>query len=223
MPAGTITALRAQAHDPQRVNMFIDGEFALGVSLNTITAAGLYVGKALSEAEYDRIAGAESADRALQAAMRYLEARPRSAAEIRARLQRKDFAPEAIDAALGRLGELGLIDDAAFARFWVENRQSCRPRGSGLLRDELRRKGIDRAVADMVLSDESMIGDEDKQIRVLARAALPKYAGSVDRTAFMRRMGGYLQRRGFSFEAIRPVVEQLWSEVQGGPAEDDQL
>src|SRR6266508_798142 len=80
MPAGTITALRAQAKDPQRVNVFVNGEFAIGVSLNTISKEGLYVGEQLSEEDYARIERAEGHDKAFQAALRFLEARPRSAA-----------------------------------------------------------------------------------------------------------------------------------------------
>jgi regulatory protein len=220
MPAGTITALRAQVNDSQRVNVFINGEFAIGVSLDTISKEGLYIGKALSEEEYARVARAEGVDKAIQAALRFLEARPRSAAEVRDRLRRKEFEPETITAALDRLGELGLVDDAAFARFWVENRQICRPRGAGALRDELRRKGIDRAVADTIPNDDRLVGDEAEQVRTLARAALRKYASAADRATFMRRMGGYLQRRGFRFETIRPIIDQLWGEIQGQTAED---
>src|SRR5262249_36568526 len=219
MPAGKISALRAQAKDPQRVNVFVEAEFAIGVSLTTITKAGLYVGKELSAEEFARLEQIESADKAYLAALRFLEARPRSTAEVRARLERKDFAPEAIDAALARLAELGLIDDAAFARFWVENRQASRPRGAGALRDELRRKGIDAAVATEVLSDETLTGDEAASAWGLARAALRKYANSRDRNAFTRRMGGYLQRRGFTFEIIRPIVDQLWAELDGNKEE----
>src|SRR6266542_33079 len=111
MPEGTITALRAQANDSQRVNVFVDGAFAIGVSLATLAKAGLYVGTPISAEEFARLEQVESGDKAFQAA-------------------------------LARLAELGLVDDAAFARFWVENRQACRPRGAGALRDELRRKGI---------------------------------------------------------------------------------
>ena len=219
MPAGKITALRAQAKDPQRVNVFVGGEFAIGVSLTTITKAGLHVGKELSAEEFARIERIESGDKAYLAALRFLEARPRSVAEVRARLERKDFAPEAVDMAIARLAELELIDDAAFARFWVENRQVNRPRGTGALRDELRRKGIDADVAAEVLSDASLTGDESASAWGLARAALHKYAGSRDRNAFTRRMGGYLQRRGFAFEVIRPIVDQLWAEVAGNKEE----
>src|SRR5262245_60801205 len=135
MPAGTITALRAQVKDPQRVNIFVNGEFAIGVSLNTISKEGLYVGKTLSAEEFARVEQVESSDKAVQAALRFLEARPRSTTEIRERLRRKEFADEAIEAAIERLAALNMIDDAAFARSWVENRQASRPRSVGALRD----------------------------------------------------------------------------------------
>jgi len=223
MPAGTITALRAQAKDPQRVNVFVDGEFAIGVSLNTISKEGLFVGKALSAEEFARIEQAEGNDKALQAALRFLEARPRSAFEIRERLRRKEFADEAIEAALERLGGLGVIDDAAFARTWVENRQSSRPRGVGALRDELRRKGIDRALAETVLSDETLTGGEEQRAMSLARGALPKYANAPNRAAFQRRLGAYLQRRGYSFDTIGPILETLWNELRSAEDENEQL
>ena len=212
MPAGKITALRAQAKDSQRVNVFVEGEFALGVSLTTITKAGLHVGKQLSAEEFAKLEQIESGDKAYLAALRFLEARPRSIAEVRTRLGRKDFAPEAIDAAIARLAELELLDDAAFARYWVENRQAYRPRGAGALRDELRRKGINADVTAEVL-DNTLTGDEAAGASGLARAALHKYAGSQDRNAFTRRMGSYLQRRGYTFEVIRPIIDQLWAEV----------
>jgi regulatory protein len=223
MPAGTITALRAQAKDPQRVNVFVNGEFALGVSLNTISKERLYVGKELSAEEFARVERAESGDKALHAALRFLEARPRSTFEIRERLRRKEFADEAIEAAIERLDGLGLIDDAAFARAWVENRQSSRPRGTGALRDELRRKGIDRALAETVLSDEALTGDEEQRAMSLARGVLRKYADAPNRAAFQRRLGGFLQRRGFGFDTIGPIIEALWNELRSAKSEDEQL
>ena len=223
MPAGTITALRAQAKDPQRVNVFVSGEFAIGVSLNTISKEGLYVGKTLSAEDYARVERAESGDRAFQAALRLLEARLRSVAELRDRLRRKEFADEQIDAAIERLTGLGMLDDAAFARLWVESRQAVRPRGASVLRDELRRKGIDRTLAEAILSDERLTGGEDERAMQIARGALAKYAGSPNRAAFQRRLGGYLQRRGFGFEIIGPIIDTLWAELQEAEQQQDGL
>jgi regulatory protein len=222
MPAGKITALRAQAKDAQRVNVFVDGEFAIGISLTTITKTGLHVGKQLSAEEFAKLEETESGDKAYLAGLRFLEARPRSIAEVRTRLGRKDFAPEAIEAAIVRLSELELLDDAAFARYWVENRVAYRPRGAGALRDELRRKGIDSDVAAEVLNDNVLAGDESAGAWGLARGALRKYANSRDRNTFTRRMGSFLQRRGYTFEVIRPIVDQLWAEVSAAENAEDE-
>lgn len=222
MPAGTITALRAQANDSQRVNIFIDGAFALGVSLTTLSKARLYVGKALTDEEFAQLEHAEQGSKAYQAALRLLEARPRSTAEIRDRLRRKEFAPEAIDHAVERLGELGLLDDRAFAKLWVENRQTYRPRGPAALRNELRRKGVDRALVDQVLSNEALTGDPAAHAAELARSVVHKYAHADSRATFTRKLGGFLQRRGFDFETIRPIIDQLWSELEQRAEDDEQ-
>lgn len=215
MPAGTITALRIQERDSQRVNVFIDGAYAIGISLSTLARERLFVGQQLSEADFARLEQTESVDKALHAALRFLELRPRSEAEIRERLRRKGFAPETIAAALERLQHLGLVDDESFARAWVENRQTYRPRGRGALRDELRRKGVAPDIISATLEDAELLGDEHEQALELGRKALRKYASAPDRVTFARRMGGYLQRRGFPPDAVRPVIDQLWREIGG--------
>ena len=214
MPAGTITALRAQANDTQRVNVFIDGAFALGVSLTTLSKARLYVGKVLTNEEFEQLEHAEQGSKAYQAALRLLESRPRSTTEIRDRLRRKEFSPEAIEQAVARLSDLGLLDDRTFARLWVENRQTYRPRGPAALRNELRRKGVDRAIVDQVLANDELTGDQSEHAAELARSVVHKYANADSRATFTRRLGGFLQRRGFDFETIRPIVDQLWSELE---------
>ncbi len=221
MHPGTITALRTQAQDSQRINVFVDGEFGLGVSLTTLARERLYVGQVLSAEDLERIAHAESIDKAFHAAVRLLEARPRSTSEIRDRLRRKGFDSAAIEGALQRLTELGMIDDAAFTRHWIENRQTFSPRGSNILRDELRRKGIAPDVVAQALNDDTLVGDQATHALAVARAAVRKYASSPDYPTFARRMGGYLQRRGYGYEVIRPIIEQLWSEFGRETAPED--
>lgn len=214
MSAGTITALHVQANDSQRINLFIDQKFALGISLNTLAREKLYIGQQLSEDDVQRLERAEHADRALRAAIRAIEQRPRSIAELRDRLQRKGFEAEAIEQALERLQQLELIDDAAFARRWIENRQLLRPRGPGALRNELRRKGIASALIDEALDDASLLGDIDAQAEQSARAVLHKYINAPDFNTFFRKLGGYLQRRGYNADITRILVKQLWHEHQ---------
>jgi regulatory protein len=224
MPTGTITALRAQANNSQRVNVFLNDEFAIGVSLTTLAREGLAVGQQIDDETWARLESTEQADRAAQAAMRLLEARPRSIAELRQRLRRKEFPAAAIDHAIARLSELGLLDDATFSRLWVENRRSFSPRGSLALRDELRKKGVSRDLIDAALAAdpdeaEDAAEQEAERARALARSALRRYAGSADRFSFQRRLGAYLQRRGFTFDTIRPILDELWAELQAAKEE----
>lgn len=214
MPAGIITALCAQANEPQRVNLFIDDRFAIGVSLNTIAKECLYVGKTITAQEFSRIEQAENTDKALQIALRLLAMRPRSTAEIRDRLSANAITAEIVETTLTRLEELGLLDDTAFARLWVEQRLASRPRGTNTLRKELHHKGVDREVVDTILNDGALMGDEATHARQVARKALHKYANATNYTHFARRLGSYLQRRGFNFDTIRPIIDQLWAECQ---------
>jgi len=220
MPTGKITAIVAQAQSSQRVNIFVDGEFALGISLSTLAAEGLFVGQALDEAGWARLEVAAQAEQAMRAAMRLIDARPRSAAELRQRLRRKEFPPEVAEQAVARLGELGLVDDAAFSRMLIESRQSFRLRGQIAIRDELRRKGVSRDVVDSALADADDPEAEQERAMAVARNALRRYADAPDRLTFQRRLGGLLQRRGFSLNLIRPILGTLWEELRARRSED---
>lgn len=215
MPPGTITALVVQAGDQDRVNVFIDGDFAIGISLYVMQDEQLHKGKLLSQADWDRLEQAERGSRAWNAALRLLEVRPRTEHEIRDRLRRKEFLPEQIDKVVVRLRELELLDDAQFARLWVANRQNLNPRGAQALRQELRAKGVDRAVADEVIANSTDAESEQAACADVARKALHKYANAPDWATFQRKLGGYLQRRGFRFETMKPILSELWDEVKG--------
>ena len=220
MPPGTITALIVQTGDKERVNVFIDGQFAIGISMYVMQDERLHKGKVLSQADWNRLEQAERGVQAWNAALRLLEARPRSERELRTRLQRKEFAPEHIDAAIKRLRELELLDDAQFARLWIANRQNLSPRGAQALRQELHAKGVDRQVVEQVITTNIDVDTEREACAAVARRALHKYAKEPDRLTFQRKFGAFLQRRGFSFETIKPILAELWQEIRGEQLED---
>ena len=88
----------------------------------------------------------------LEAAARFLEVRARSVAEVRRRLTSTGYQPDLVEGAVERLLDLGLLDDEAFARAWVESRDRARPRGERAIRQELGLKGVDRITVDLVLA-----------------------------------------------------------------------
>jgi regulatory protein len=89
----------------------------------------------------------------LNAAARFLKVRPRSVAEVRRRLRSAGYAAALVEHAVERMVELGFLDDAAFARAWVESRDRARPRGERALRLELRQKGVGREETDEALDE----------------------------------------------------------------------
>jgi len=212
MPPGTITALLVQATDQQRINVFIDGAFALGVSLATLQRESLYKGKVLSADDWQRLERAESTEKAWQAALRLLEVRPRAEREIRDRLRRKAYDAEQIDAVVTRLRELELIDDSQFARLWVANRAATKPKGALALRRELMSKGVGRQVALDAVEEAVDAADEAEACERVARQVAGRYAAISDWPAFQRKLGGLLQRRGFTWETVKPVLKTLWAE-----------
>jgi regulatory protein len=93
----------------------------------------------------------------LAAALRFLEERARSVHEVRRRLARAGYPPDSVEDTLTRLLELGMLDDQAFARAWVESRDRARPRGERALRAELRAKLVDDAIIEQVLEERQQL------------------------------------------------------------------
>lgn len=204
---GTITALRVQQNNRERVSVFLDGEYAFGVSL--AAALGLRKGQALTDADINRLQAEDSRERAYQQAVRSLGIRPRSRAELARTLHDKGFDPECIASALARLEQQGYVDDEAFARFWLDNRARFRPRGEQALRHELRQKGVEQEAVDAALSDL----DEDAAAWSALEPRLSRWQG-LEREAFYKKAMGFLARRGFGYATARGACDRAWSTLE---------
>lgn len=151
---------------------------------------------------------ARVAQRCREAALRYLAYRPRSAAEVRARLARQGYPPETIEATLGWLEQYALVDDRAFAEFWVESRQQGRPSSQRLIRAELLQRGVPGELARTAVDG---VDDEESAYRAAARRAVK--LSREDEAVFRRRLRAFLERRGFDYDVIARTVERIWRET----------
>jgi regulatory protein len=212
---GTITAIEPQRRRG-RYNLFVDGEFALALDAETLAASGLKTGSAVAGNDLIKLAAEALRKRALDAALRLLAYRPRSEQEIRTRLLRHGLPPDVIGATIDRLRGYGYVDDAAFARAWVDSRSAGSPRGQRLLRRELRGKGVDVEVA----TEAATATDEQDAARRAAEKKARSLRG-LEYPDFRNRLAGYLQRRGFGYDVIKPVISELWREQRSKPPEDD--
>jgi regulatory protein len=204
--AGTITALKEQVKNKDRISVFLDGEYAFGLAKKL--AFQLERGHQLSNQQIASLKVQDAEEKHYQRVLRLFQRRPRSEHEIRQYLERREVGLQAQDAIVRRLRESPLLDDAAFARTWVENRDAFRPRSSFALKMELRKKGIPEEIISDVLIDH----DDERAAYKAAEKAARRWR-EADHETFRRHVGAYLARRGFRYETIKPVVSHVWREI----------
>lgn len=202
-----ITALEAQKYNQDRLNIYLNGEYAF--SLDVMTAAHLRVGQHLTDTEIAELQKTDGVARAFEQAVRFLATRPRSMYEIRRKLHEKQTPAPTIDTVIERLVALGYVDDLAFARAWVENRQAFRPRSTAALRAELKTKGIEEAVIRQVLHE---VDNSDTALR-LARQKVGSWRG-LDTYTLRQKLSSYLIRRGFDYDTVRAMTDIVIEELE---------
>src|SRR5215467_9421952 len=207
-----ITALEPQANNPDRINLFVDGRFLMGVNAVVVLQMDLRLEQELSSEQLEKLQREESEQQAVDRALNYLSFRPRSREEVRRYLRRKETPPEVIEAALARLDRLDFVNDRSFAEFWIGSREQFNPRGARALKHELRMKGVDREVVDEVVDAEQ---DEERALRAGRKKAVALVSiPDMDYATFRNRLGSFLQRRGFGYEVVTRTVRTLWKELK---------
>lgn len=189
---------------------------------------------AVRKARLERHAAENDPEIVLNAAARFLEARPRSVHEVRRHLAEARYPEPLIERAIERLLELHWLDDETFARSWVESRDRAHPRGQQALRRELTLKGIDRQVVETVLAERGQdagpweAGADDAEVtgspdELAARRLLDRKGAALARIADLRlrrqRAYALLARNGFDADVCREVSAGFVRE-EGQPAED---
>ena len=210
--AQRITAIEPQQKKPQRVNVYLDGEFAFGLA--AVLAAWLRVGQELGEEKVASLKMQDEREITYQKALHFLSYRPRSSAELRQNLSKRGITESLIEETLNRLQSTGLVNDEAFARAWVENRNTFHPRGKPALRMELRRKGLSDEIVQSVLESQ---GNEAALAFMTARKYARRLLG-LEWPEFRQKLSGFLARRGFSYTTLAPVVSEVWQETQTADA-----
>lgn len=202
-----ITDLKIQKHNPNRLNIYLDGEFAFGVE--RLVGAWLSIGDEIDPAKIEALLRKDELEKAYLRALRLLNIRPRTAFEISSRLAKAGYGEKTIEPVMARLQEAGLINDQVFAHTWVENRCTFRPRSKRVLVLELHQKGV----ADSEI--QSAVCDLDETSLALQTAQ--KYVSrckDMPFDEFRKKMFGYLSRRGFNFETVTEAINHTWQIMQ---------
>ncbi len=194
-----ITAIKVVRHDPRRVTVHIAGEAAARIWADDIHPLDLSVGLAWDDGVADRVAEAHARCEAARAAVRLISIKPRTASELVTKLRAKGHTPEHAKAAVDRLANSGLIDDAAVARSAAASIVARQPAGARLIEAKLRARGVTQQAARDAARDALADHDPLEDATALARKSARTMA-SLDRDVAKRRILGRLARRGFDTE-----------------------
>jgi len=190
----------------------------LRVDAEEIARLGLEPGLVLDPALLVLLESRDAYRRARETALRLIGARPRSTAELRARLRREGVPVESAASVITDLTRAGYLDDLEFARAWVRSRLAVRPCGALRLRSELREKGvamslIEQAIREVYGEEEAAVAEE-RRARDLAERRLRLF-GRFTWEVRVRRVTGFLQRRGFTAQTIARVLRALGQSSRG--------
>ena len=208
MTLPVVTALEPEPRRPGVLRVEVDGARFGAVPEALARSAGLAVGRALDPTLQERLTAAADAEAAFRTLGRALERRGFARADLGRRLVRKGHPRTAVEAALERAAGLGLLDDAAFARNYVETR-SARGRGPGRLLRDLLAMGVERSTIDQALAAGWPEAADRTAVPQALAAKRAAQLGDLPRSVKRRRVLAFLARRGFAGRDISEMVTRL--------------
>lgn len=203
-----VTRLVAGKKNPSRVNIYLDGKFALALSIDEVVKHGIKKGLELTEEEVSSYKQSDEDDYLYSKLLNFLSFRPRSIKEVRERLYKYGVTDKHVQTSfIDKLVDKKYLDDLSFAKWFVESRNTHRPRSIRALTFELMKKGINREIIQKVTKE---IGDEATAIK----AILDKKLGTPHKidSETSQKITSYLARQGFTWGKIREVVKSWESE-----------
>ncbi len=200
-----ITSIEYQKN-PNRVNIFVDNVFSFGISDELRYKNNLEVGLEINDSLIEDLLDQEEQGKALNQALNFLSYRKRSEKELAMALRRKGFSQSCIEYAVDYCKDHNYINDYDFAEAYIRDKTNLAKLGVERIRHELTLKGIDRDIIDRVL-----VVDKDEQLE-LAMELSEKRLRSYENDSYekkYRKLSGYLQRRGYSYDIISKVLKNL--------------
>ncbi|MBO5277068.1 MAG: RecX family transcriptional regulator [Clostridia bacterium] len=204
-----ITAITAQVKDKTRCNIYIDGRFCCGLTMETVVKNRLKVGKIVSAEELSAMQLESEKNTAFDKALTFLSATRKTEKEIRSHLSKKGYLPAVIDYAVEKLREYGFINDEEYAEAYTES--ASKKKGGRLIRMELKNKGLSEEAIENALSEL----DEGQELET-AKGILEKYMrGKTADKATLQKAYRHLMSKGFDYDTAKAAID-----AYGGMDED---
>lgn len=195
-----ITAIKQQVKNTERANIFIDGKYALSLSLDELLSEKLKVGLEIDEPELARLKKKSDDGKTRLRALEWVLLRPHSVKEFDTYLWRKRIEPELRQAITSQFIEKGYLNDERFAQFWIE-RSVRHQKSNRAIQQELRTKGIEREIIITLLS-------EDNEGELLRIKSMIEKLRTRSRYKDDKKLIAYLIRQGYSYSSVKEALKE---------------
>jgi regulatory protein len=194
-----------QKNNPEMLRIYIDDAYAFSMPEEEYFRLNLYERAELTREEADSIREEVNIKAAKQKGISMLAARDRSEHEVKERLLQQGFDADAAEGAVMQLKAMGYINDNLFAHKFISDRLKLKPMSKKALTYELQRKGIESDLIDAVMSEFEL--DESSTAYRIVKKKFGKY--NIEDPGVQRKVYSFLSFRGFSYETIQAVLEQM--------------
>lgn len=198
-----ITAITPQIKDKRRCNIYVDGRFCCGLTLEATVKNRLKVGQNISPERLAEIQLESEKDTAFDKALTHLSATRKTERQIRVFLEGKGYLPAVVDYAVEKLRSYNFLNDGEYAEAYVEF--AAKKKGGRLIRIELKNKGVSDAEIDGALQDL----DSETEF-LAAKELLNKYMrGKTADAQTLQKAYRYLMGKGFDYEVAKRALSTL--------------
>lgn len=205
-----ITDINPQKRN-ERVNIYIDGSFAFGLSQELCFKYDLSVDKEVSKDFIDKVLKSEEEKRVINSALNLLSYRQNSIQELYTKLKRKGYEEEYIIKAIEFCKERDYLNDKSYAENYIKDKTYLNKYGEIRIRYDLIKKGISKDIIDEVLDLD--FDDEYSRALELAEKKVKSY-GKDDKNAIYRKLAGFLQRKGYSYDVVSKVLREVLDGIE---------
>ena len=208
-----ITTISAQVHNPDRVNISVDGAYRFSLDISQVIELGVKIGRELDESDIETFEAESQFGKLYARALEYSLMRPHSVKEVRDYLWKKTldrrgkegrmikgYSPTLTERVLQRLQQKKYVNDEQFTRWWVENRNQTKGTSLRKLTAELRTKGVSSDIINIALSESERSDDDELKKMIIKKRS--KYADD-------QKLMQYLARQGFDYDAIKRALPSV--------------
>ena len=196
-----ITAIKQQVKQHNRYSIYVDGSYAFSLGDTALLDSRITVGQELDDEQLQTYKQLSSDDKVYGNAMRYVAMRTRSIGEMRDYFTRKKVDGPLAEMIFNKLISLGLLDDEAFARAWVQNRRLLKPTSRRKLQQELQLKHVSSEIIDTILAEDRQETDEQDVLVALIARKRARYADD-------QKLMQYLSRQGYAYQDVKAALEK---------------